>query len=294
MTAVTAQAQPKWLDTTAYPFKPHYMEVDGHNMHYIDEGEGEVLLFVHGTPTWSFDYRNLVKDLSANYRCIAIDHIGFGLSDKPAEYNYTSKQHGQNLTTFIEKLGLKDISIVVHDFGGPIGLSYAINNPENVKNIIAFNTWLWSAEGEEEYEKTKKFLKSPLLPFLYKTMNFSPKVLLPAMYADKKNLDKSVKKQHVKALGSSKERNGALGFARSLLNEQEYFESLWAQREAISGKPTLFIWGMKDKVFPEKYLQKFQSEFSNSQAVTLAECGHFPQEVEPEKVKESIKEFMKN
>ena len=289
----TAIAQPKWLDTAAYPFAPKFVKIDGeHNMHYIDEGEGKVLLFVHGTPTWSFDYRNLIKELSANYRCIALDHIGFGLSDKPADYNYTTEKHAENLSAFIEALGLKDISMVVHDFGGPIGLSYAIDKPDNVDKFVVLNSWMWSSEGEPEYEKMKKFLKSPLLPFLYKQMNFSPKVLLPSMYADKKKLTKTVKKQYTKPFGNAKERNGALGFAKSLLNEQGYFDTLWAKRDTIKEKPTLFVWGMKDKVFTEKHLEKFEKEFTNSKSVKLADCGHFPQEVAHETVKNSIMEFM--
>lgn len=180
--------QPKWLDIKEYPFKSNYLKIDGqHRLHYIDEGKGEVLLFVHGAPTWSFNYRKLIKPLSADYRCIALDHIGFGLSDKPSEYEYTTKKHSENLKLLVKQLRLKKINIVVHDFGGPIGLSYAIDEPQNVNKIVAFNTWMWSSEGEPEYKKMKKFLKSPLLPFLYKRMNFSPKVLLPAMYADKKN-----------------------------------------------------------------------------------------------------------
>ncbi len=285
--------QPEWLNINEYPFGNKCIKIDGlHRLHYIDEGEGEVMLFIHGTPTWSFDYRKLIKSLSSNYRCIALDHLGFGLSDKPADYKYTVMQHSQNLKVLIDHLGLKNINIVVHDFGGPIGLSYAISQPENINKIVAFNTWMWSSEGEPEYEKMKKFLKSPLLPFLYKRMNFSPKVLLPAMYADKKRLSKEVKRQYVKPFGSVKERNGALGFAKSLLEEQSYFESLWEKRSKISEIPILLIWGMKDKAFPEKYLTKFLQEFTNSKTVRLKECGHFPQEVEPEISIKSIADFL--
>ena len=82
-----------WLNTNEYPFKHHYFKVNDTTMHYVDEGEGEVLLFVHGTPSWSFEFRNVIKFLSKKYRCIAIDHIGFGLSEKPAKYDYTVQNH---------------------------------------------------------------------------------------------------------------------------------------------------------------------------------------------------------
>lgn len=286
---------PEWLDTSEYPFKSKFVDLDGDNtMHYIDEGSGEVLLFVHGTPTWSFDYRNLIKSLSTNYRCIAIDHIGFGLSDKPADYQYTVENHCANLSKFIDLLNLKQINIIVHDFGGPIGLGYAVDHPENINKIIAFNTWIWSSEGEPEYEKMKSFLKSPLLPFLYKWMNFSPKVLLPSMYAKQEKLSNKIKAHYVKPFSSSKERNGALGFAKSLLSEQKYFESIWNKKNSICNKNTLFIWGLKDKVFPEYYLKKFQQSFSKSKSTIFPECGHFPHETEPKAVLNSIKEFLNN
>src|SRR3954465_4600219 len=116
-----------WIDKESYPFKSNYIEANCcDNMHYIDEGKGEVILMVHGTPTWSFLYRHLIKDLSGNYRCIAIDHLGFGLSDKPRKYSYKPEELAKNLRHFIEKMNLKNITLMVHDFGGPIGLAYAI------------------------------------------------------------------------------------------------------------------------------------------------------------------------
>jgi len=117
---ITAQ---KWLDTKEYPFSSNYLETQWGKIHYLDEGKGETILFVHGTPTWSFLYRNYIKELSKNYRCIALDHLGFGLSDKPKNFPGTPQLHSENLKALIDALQLKDITLVVHDFGGPIGLS---------------------------------------------------------------------------------------------------------------------------------------------------------------------------
>ncbi len=99
---------------------------------------------VHGTPTWSFMYRHLIRDLSPRYRCIAPDHLGFGLSDRPAGWSYRPEDQARNLARLIETLGLKDLTLVVHDFGGPIGLAYALDHPENVRRLVLFNTWMWS------------------------------------------------------------------------------------------------------------------------------------------------------
>src|SRR5688500_13512379 len=119
-----------WLDKTEYPFTSRFFKVNGQNLHYIDEGRGEVLLFVHGTPSWRFDFRNVIRALRPNYRCIAIDHIGFGLSDKPEEYDYSTQNHSKTLEKLILDMDLHDLTLVVHDFGGPIGLNFAIRHPD--------------------------------------------------------------------------------------------------------------------------------------------------------------------
>jgi len=151
-----------WLDKKEYPFNSNYFNVNGHQMHYIDEGQGETILFIHGTPSWSFDFRNVIKSLSKNYRCIAIDHIGFGLSDKPEFYDYSTQNHSWTLEKFVLYLGLNNINLVVHDFGGPIGLDFAIRNSQLIKRITVLNSWLWSSEGDPKYLKLKRILKSPL------------------------------------------------------------------------------------------------------------------------------------
>lgn len=287
-----AQEKFKWLDRTEYPFSANYFKVNNQNLHYIDEGHGEVILFVHGTPSWSFDYRNIIKGLTSDYRCIAIDHIGFGLSDKPKEYDYSTQNHSKTLEKFVLEKQLENITLVIHDFGGPIGLNFAIQHPEKIKNLIILNSWLWSSENDPEYIKLKKILKSSLLPFLYLNLNFSPKYILPKSFGDNK-LPKKLLKQYTKPFADKTQRNGALAFAKSLLNDQDWFEELWNKRKTISDKPTLFIWGMKDAVIKPHNLEKFQSGFINSTPIKLETSGHFPQEEQPEKVINAIFDFIK-
>ncbi|MBX2927338.1 MAG: alpha/beta fold hydrolase [Saprospiraceae bacterium] len=279
-----------WLDKTEYPFTSKFFAVGEHKLHYIDEGRGETLLFVHGTPSWSFDYRHIIKDLSQSYRCIAIDHIGFGLSDKPAHFDYSTQNHSKTLEQFILDKQLSNFTLVVHDFGGPIGLNFAIQYPEKVKQLVILNSWLWSSQTDPEFVKLSKVLKSPLLPFLYRYLNFSPKFILPKSFGDRK-ISKKTLKQYTKPFADKTQRNGALAFARSLLNDQDWFEQLWNKKQSISAKPTLFIWGLKDPVIKPKYLDKFISGFPNSQAITLESSGHFLQEEEPEIVVEAIRNF---
>ena len=282
----------KWLNKNEYPFTPNYFQINDHQMHYVDEGAGEVILFVHGTPSWSFDFRNIIRSLKTNYRCIAIDHIGFGLSSKPKEYDYSTINHSRTLEQFISFLNLKNITLVVHDFGGPIGLHVAEMHPDKLKRIVVLNSWLWSSKTDPAFIKLSKILKSPLLPFLYKHLNFSPRFILPASFGDKK-LKKELRLHYTKPFSKPSERNGALAFAKSLLNDQDWFEELWENKNPISHKPILFIWGMKDKIITPQYLEKFASGFSNHTIRKIETAGHFPQEEEPETVFKYMSGFLK-
>lgn len=280
-----------WLNTEEYPFASRYFPINGQRIHYVDEGKGEIVLFVHGTPSWSFDFRHSIKALSSQYRCIALDHIGFGLSDKPEQYDYSTQNHSRTLETFILQKGLENITLVVHDFGGPIGLNVALRHPGKFKRLVILNSWLWSSKNEPEFIKFSKVLKSPLLPFLYRRLNFSPRFLLPKSFGDHK-LPKDLHSQYTRPFASSKERNGTLAFARSLLNDQDWFAQLWEKRAAIADIPTLFIWGMKDTFITPKYLYTFADVFSNAHVHKLETCGHFPQEEQAESVTAYLRVFM--
>ena len=280
-----------WLNTTEYPFPSKFFHINGHKLHYIEEGQGETILFIHGTPSWSFDFRHIIKALRKDYRCIAIDHIGFGLSDKPGKYDYSTQNHSKTLEAFIAEKKLQSITLVVHDFGGPIGLNVAINHPGKIKNIVVLNSWLWSSKTDPDFIKVSKILKSPLLPFLYRYLNFSPRFILPKSFGDNK-LPKALLSQYTKPFANKQERNGTLAFAQSLLNDQDWFEELWNNKHHIASKPTLFIWGMKDPVIKPAYLHKFLTGFPNATVSKIETAGHFPQEEEPAAVTRAILTFL--
>ncbi len=281
-----------WLNKKEYPFDAKYFSIHGQSMHYIDEGVGEILLFIHGTPSWSFDFRYQIKALSKHFRCIAIDHIGFGLSDKPADYDYSTKNHAKTLATFIQALQLERITMVMHDFGTIIGMDYALKHPNNIHQLIVLNSWLWDCTERPEFIKSSKILRSPLLPFLYKRLNFSPRFLVPQSFSNKSKLTPSIHQHYRKVFSKASERNGPLAFARSLLNDQAWFGELWAKKEVLQQKKMLFIWGMKDPFILAEYLDQFMIAYPKAKAVRLADCGHFPQEEEKEKVLEAMVHFL--
>lgn len=281
-----------WLNTSEYPFTSQWVTKKGVRQHYIDEGSGPVLLFVHGTPSWSFDFRKIIQQLSGHYRCIAVDHIGFGLSDKPADYPYSTQNHAAQLSDLIRQLDLQEITLVLHDFGGPIGIAAALENKERIKRVVAMNTWLWSAENDPDFIRFSKILKSPMLPFLYLRLNFSPRFLLPGSFGDQK-LPRKLRSQYTRPFPDAASRKGALAFAKSLLNDQPWFQTLWDRKSELEKWDWLFIWGMKDKFAGPKYLDRFLKGFPNAIAVKLDTVGHFPQEEASETVTKHIAKFAK-
>ncbi|SDK42872.1 haloalkane dehalogenase [Catalinimonas alkaloidigena] len=281
-----------WLDRTEYPFAAHYLTVEDAQLHYVDEGEGPPLLFVHGTPTWSFLFRHQIKALAAHYRCLAPDHIGFGLSDKPAAYPYTVQQHAQNLVALVDALQLHYITLVVHDFGGPIGLYLATQRPAAIARLVICNTWAWSSADDPAFIKFSKVLRSPLLPLLYKGLNFSPRVLIPRAFADRRKLTKAIHRHYYKPYRRPRERGGSLGFARSLLEAQEWFQQLWEARDAFCHRPTLLLWGMEDRFLSPRYLERFLAHFPQAKALRLEGTGHFVPEEAASEVTHAIKAFL--
>jgi haloalkane dehalogenase len=267
-----------WIDRSAYPFASHRMAVDGGQMHYVDEGAGRPVVMVHGTPTWSFLYRHLISGLSPDFRVVAPDHIGFGLSDKPPAWGYRPADHARNLETLIEGLGLEDITLVLHDLGGPIGMGYALQHPEKVRSLVIFNTFFWSLKGDPAFETPSRLFSNPLGKFLYKNMNFSPVVMVRAAWGNRSKLTPAVHRHYTQALPSPAERQGTWQFVQELQGSSDWYADLWERRERVREKPALLLWGMKDIAFKEKELQRAASVFADARIQRFPEAGHFIQD----------------
>jgi pimeloyl-ACP methyl ester carboxylesterase len=279
------------VDRTMYPFRPHHLEVEGGRLHYVDEGEGPPVVLVHGTPVWSFVYRRLIADLSATHRVVAPDHLGFGLSDKPADADYRPAAHARNLERLIEALGLRDVVLVVHDFGGPIGLSYAVEHPENVRALVLLNTWMWSLAGTPA-ERASRLLSGAVGRFLYRRLNLSPRVLVPALFADRSRLTPEIHRHYVDAFPSPAERQAPWVFARELMGSSDWYEGLWRRRDRLAGLPALVLWGMKDSAFRPDALARWRDALPGARVVELPDAGHFVQEEAPEDVAREIRRLL--
>ncbi|NTU84479.1 MAG: alpha/beta fold hydrolase [Chloroflexales bacterium] len=273
---------PSWLDREAYPFASHFLELDGGAMHYVDEGAGEPILFVHGTPTWSFLYRHLIGALRAEHRCVAPDHIGFGLSAKPPGWGYGFADHARNLAALIDRLGLGPLTLVAHDLGGPIALSYALDNPGRVARLALFNTFMWPMEGEFAVPTVGRLFGGPVGRLLYLRLNASARSLLPMVYGDRAKLTPAIHSQYLGPFPRPDDRHGMFAFARQVAAGSTWCAGLWARRAALAGLPAQLIWGLKDPAFGPRYLARWREVLPQAQVLELPAVGHFPQEEAPE------------
>jgi pimeloyl-ACP methyl ester carboxylesterase len=286
-------ATPPWLDRTAYPFESRFLEVlPGTKMHYVDEGAGDTMLFVHGTPTWSFEWRHAIRDLSHNHRCIAMDHLGFGLSDRPRDFDYKPESHSRVLRTFVDRLGLDSITLVVHDYGGPIAFPLYLDTPDLVRRLVIINSWMWSFEDDREMTRKAKIAGGAFGRFLYRYANFSLRVLTPSAYADRAKLTREIHAQYLAPFPDAGSRGRVLWpLAHAILGSSAYYDSLWKRRDVLAKRPVLIAWGTKDPAFPPYMLDRWRGALPHARVVELP-VGHWPQEEAPAELTQAIQRFL--
>lgn len=284
--------KPAWLDPDLYPYIPQDFKTPFGLMSYLDEGSGPPVVMVHGTPTWSFLFRHFVEALAGHHRCIVPDHLGFGLSDKPEAFAYTPQAHAQNLEALLDHLGLETYTLVVHDFGGPIGLGAALERPERVRALVVINSWLWSNAGTPSFETAGRLAASPLGRFLYRRLNLSPRVLLPQGFADKSKLTKAVHRHYLAPFDTPDSRTSTWVLARELTASGGWYEALNTRLPALGTVPTLLLWGAKDRFFPPTYFQRWRRTLPLAEVAELASVGHFVPEEAPAAALEHLVSFL--
>ena len=287
-----AVTTPAWVDREAFPFRSRFVEVaPGRRVPCVDEGQGDAILIVHGTPTWSFEWRHCIRELSRTHRCIAMDNLGFGLSDRPGDFDYTPESQARVLRTFVERMGLRDITLVVHDFGGPIGLPLALEQPALVRRLVVLNSWMWRFDDDPEMVRKARMASGSVGRLLYRYANFSLRVLTPYAYADRAKLTPRIHQQYLAPFRDPGSRERVLWpLARAILGSSGYYDSLWRTRERLLSVPALVIWGMKDPAFQPSQLERWKVVLPQAAVVELA-AGHWPQEESPAQVVSAIQDF---
>lgn len=253
-----------------------YLKVGDQNIAYEDMGAGEPILFVHGTPSSSLEFLEVMTALSRQNRCIAIDHLGFGRSDKPKEGDYHLKAHTSRLLSLIEHLNLGSFHLVVHDFGGAIALPILIDNPTKVKSLTLINTWAWLIETVDPTVKKQKWLMtSALMKFCYLKLNFSASVLVKMAWGKHRALTKEHHAQYKSAFRDSTERMGTWSFLNSLFDESDPAWHITPKLKALSPFPVLILWGKGDKLVSIANFKKWKTIFPNATIKELENVGHF-------------------
>ncbi len=283
-----------WIDRQEYPFESRTCNVPAGRLHYVDEGRGDPIVMVHGNPTWSYLYRHLIKRLRPEHRCIALDHIGFGLSDKPQDWSYLPEEHAANLTALIEGLGLQDITLVAQDWGGPIGLSYAVTHPENVARLVIMNTWAWPVNRDWYYIAFSGFMGGPIGRWLIRRHNFFARSVMRQAFGDKRKLTPAVHEQYLAALATPADRKGCSVFPGQIVKATPWLSQVWSNISVLRGKPTLIVWGMKDIAFREKELKRWVATFPQARTVRLSSVGHFVQEEAPDALAAAVVPFLQD
>ena len=171
--------RPAWVTPELLPFTSRFIALNGHTIHYLDEGQGPTLLMLHGNPAWSFLYRHLIAKLSAHFRCVALDYPGFGLSTAAPGYDYEPSSHAEVVRAFVEQLDLRDYTPIVQDWGGPIGLFVAGQAPERVRALLILNTWAWPVDDDPHFIRFSKMMGGPLGAFAIRHFNAFVNVMIP-------------------------------------------------------------------------------------------------------------------
>lgn len=279
-----------WLDRAAYPFPSSYFDAGAGRMHVVDVGDGPTVLLVHGTPTWSFLYRRIIDDLQQDHRVIAPDLLGFGLSDKPVTEAVAPKRQAEHLRTLVDHLGLDRYALVVHDFGGPIGLSLALDRPEQITRLALFNTWMWP-RTDASARWASRFFSTRMGRWLYTNWNFSPNVMLPAL--TNQTLTPAVHAHYQRPFPTPADRHAPWVFARDLVGAGDWYAALWDRRDRLRDIPARLLWGEQDPGFGRDTLERWQGVFDPVETTTFPDAGHLPQEEAPDAVQAALGAFLR-
>ncbi|TWO86198.1 alpha/beta hydrolase [Shewanella algae] len=292
---------------TLFPFKRHFITLGGHKLHYVHEKPAgingqrpDAVVMVHGNPSWSFYYRNLVQALSDQYECVVPDHIGCGLSDKPGDdaYDYTLAQRIDDLEALLDSLGIRsNITLVLHDWGGMIGMGYAARYPERIKRLVLLNTAAFGLPKSKPLPLALKICRDTALgTLLVRGFNaFSS----AASYVGVKRapMAADVRRAYVAPFNSWQNRISTLRFVQDIPlkpgdRNWDLVQSIDASLQQFTQVPTIILWGLKDFVFDRHFLEGWQQRLPKAELHAFADCGHYILEDASDEVIAHIRRFI--
>lgn len=283
----------------SFPFAPHYFPVNGFDMHYVDEGRGEPVVMLHGDPTWGYLYRAFIPALSRRHRCIVPDHMGMGKSGVPLEpYPYRLQHHIANLEALLLHLDVEDITLVVHDWGGPVGLGFAVRHPQRVKRLVLLNTWAFAPWPGGPFPRLLEIIRSERGEnFVLKRNGYVEPALMGTTYHSE-NLTPTVLGAYKAPYPTPETRTALLCWSRDIPVQES--DPSYAEMKRIEeglpqfrDLPAIIIWGMKDPVLPPSVLRLWQEVYPQAITHEIEDASHFLQEDASERVVGSIEDFLK-
>ncbi|MBI1372370.1 MAG: alpha/beta fold hydrolase [Phycisphaera sp.] len=288
-----------------YPFTPKSVDIDGHHLFYLDEGPGGLIpapnvVMLHGNPTWSFYYRRLVSALSDRYRCVVPDHIGMGLSDKPAkdEYRYTLEQRVDDLDALLGEINVtEDITLVLHDWGGMIGMAYACRYPERIARLVLLNTGAFRHPAGKRLPWQIRLARTAGLgSFLVRQLNLFSKGAVTNCVT-RGPMPEDVANAYLMPYDTPEHRVAVHEFVRDIPvgpgdEAWDRVLEVEAQLGQFSDRPALLCWGMRDFVFDADFLDKWRQLLPDAEVHRFKDAGHYVLEDAHEEIIPLVSEFL--
>ncbi|MFP4227599.1 MAG: alpha/beta fold hydrolase [Salinivenus sp.] len=268
--------------TASFPSLPsRTLRTPAGTLVYTDVGTGPPVVFLHGNPTSAYLYRHLIRPLASDYRCVAPDLLGFGRSAAPPDASYRPPAHAARIERLLRQLDLTDLTLVLHDWGGPIGLSYALRHPGTVHRLVLMNTWAWPLTHRPLVHLVSRLVGTPLGRHLVERHNFFARVMMPCTTGRATSGDWIA--AYADALDSRPRRRACWQFARSLVAETPWLRALWTDRHRLPNVPALLCWGMADPAFgTEACLRRWHACLPEARVHRLPAVGHYvPEELGP-------------
>jgi len=283
--------RPFEIDHGLYPFEDRWMDIDGVAVHYLDEGEGTPVLLLHGNPTWSFLYRDVINELKGEARLIAPDYPGFGMSDHPAGYGYTPAEHAAYIKVLVERLGLDRFVVVVQDWGGPIGMDIATSRPGKVAGLTILNTWSWPADAFATFFSV--MMGGPWGPWLQQKKNFFATTLMKKSILNPTRNRPEVLAAYAAPFPTPESRRGTYVFPREIRTARPWLTEIEGKLGLLVDKPVEMVWAMKDPAFgKEAVIERWHRYFPGAPVDRIEEAGHYLQEDAPERVAAGIRRVL--
>jgi haloalkane dehalogenase len=285
--------RPFEVSAREYPFGDHWLEFrDGH-IHYVDEGDGPTVLLLHGNPTWSYLYRNVIKELRGECRLIAPDYPGFGMSKAPSNYGFTPQEQSEALFHLIERLGLQNFVIVVQDWGGPIGMSYVVKHQNNIRGLVLMNTWAWPSTLRKVRLFSLAMGGRPIGYWLQTKLNFFAKTIVPAGIFHKEKVNDTLRKAYIDPFPTQESRVPTWVFPRQIRKAGPWLAKIEQQLPTLSGLPAQIVWGAQDRAgFPLELMDRWRGYLRANETEVLDDASHFVQEDRPDRVVASIRRVL--